>query len=86
MAKPRKPFAKSGGKGGGAEDEFTIERGIDAIDQLREKMRQAGMTDCADALDEVFIRCLRNYVSGDEPKPEPEVQPTLTKKADDTLN
>ena len=84
MAKPRKPFAKGGGKGGGAEDEFTIEKGIDAIDQLREKMREAGMVDCADALDDVFIRCLRNYVTRDDPQSESTL--AQTKKADDTFN
>jgi hypothetical protein len=39
-----------------------IEQGIDALDRLRGTMRAAGMSDCADALDEVFVRCLKDYV------------------------
>ncbi len=40
-----------------------IERGIDAVDGLRVEMRKAGMAACADALDEAFVKCLREYVT-----------------------
>ncbi len=43
-------------------DDKEIEKGIDAIDVLRVTMRRAGMTDCADALDDVFVRCLKGYM------------------------
>lgn len=39
-----------------------IEKGIDAINALRVTMRRAGMTNCADALDDVFVRCLKDYM------------------------
>ena len=39
-----------------------IEQGIDCLAQLRTDMRQAGMTECADMLDEAFVKCLKAYV------------------------
>lgn len=65
-------------------DDFLIEEGIDAIDQLSTKMRQAGMIDCANALDEVFVRCLRNYVARIE-CPQAAKQKTR-KRGNDNLN
>lgn len=63
MRKRGKPRVVDSPRTADPQEAFTIERGIDAIDQLRDKMREAGMVDCADALDEVFIRCLRDYVT-----------------------
>jgi hypothetical protein len=40
----------------------SIEHGIDSLARLRGDMRQAGMTDCADVLDEAFVRCLKAFV------------------------
>jgi len=40
-----------------------IEQGIDAIDRLRGTMRRAGLSECADALDHVFVKCLKDYMS-----------------------
>jgi len=39
-----------------------IEARIDAIDWLRREMRRLGMSDCADALDQSFVRSLQAYV------------------------
>jgi hypothetical protein len=39
-----------------------IESGIDNLGRLRRDMRHAGMVDCADALDEAFVKCLRAYL------------------------
>ena len=63
MSKRSKLHAVPVEKPENGKDDFLIEEGIDAIDQLSTKMRQAGMIDCANALDEVFVRCLRNYVA-----------------------
>lgn len=71
MRKRGKPRAVDTRGKADAPEAFTIERGIDAIDELRDKMRDAGMIDCADALDEVFIRCLRDYVTRGDPPAEP---------------
>jgi len=63
VRKPRNPSADASGGAGAIEDEFTVERGIEAIGLLRVQMREAGMTDCADALDEVYVQCLRDFVT-----------------------
>ncbi|ADU14080.1 hypothetical protein [Asticcacaulis excentricus] len=39
-----------------------ISRGIDSLGRLRADMRQAGLTDCADLLDEAFVCCLKAFV------------------------
>ncbi len=39
-----------------------IERAIDGIDWLRRHMRQVGMIDCADVLDEAFATSLKAYL------------------------
>lgn len=39
-----------------------IEQGIDNLSKLRSDMREAGMTACADILDEAFVRCLQAYL------------------------
>ena len=39
-----------------------VEQSIDAVDWLRKHMRQAGMEDCADALDDAFAKCLKAYL------------------------
>ena len=66
------------------QDDFLIEEGIDAIDQLATKFRQVGMIDSANALDEVFVRCLRNYVAHLE-GPGAEIQKTR-KRGNGDLN
>ena len=66
MSKRSKLHTIPSGKTADEKDEFLVEEGIDAIDRLATKMRQAGMNDCANALDEVFVRCLRNYVARTE--------------------
>lgn len=42
--------------------DMAIEQGIDTIDQLRVDMRAIGLTESADALDQVFVKCLGDYV------------------------
>ena len=59
----RKPAIPEPESRGLSETDETIERGIDAVDGLRVEMRKAGMTACADALDEAFVKCLQNYVT-----------------------
>lgn len=54
----------------GGESTFSIEQGIDAVDRLRGQMRQAGMTECADALDGAFVCCLKNFVARKSQSPE----------------
>lgn len=39
-----------------------IEQGIDSLARLRNDMREAGLFDCADLLDEAFVTCLKAYV------------------------
>jgi hypothetical protein len=48
--------------GGAAAIERAIQRGIDALDLLRVLMREAGMTVCADALDDAFAKCVKEYI------------------------
>lgn len=50
-------------EGDTAERDRVIEGGIDAVNRLRAEMRKAGMTACADALDEAFAHCLRDYMT-----------------------
>jgi 3-deoxy-D-arabino-heptulosonate 7-phosphate (DAHP) synthase len=47
----------------GADRSPLIEQGIDAVDLLRVEMRRLGMTACADALDDAFAHCLRDYMT-----------------------
>lgn len=38
------------------------EDGIDIINTLRVEMREAGLIKCADALDEAFAHCIRDFL------------------------
>ena len=59
---PRSPGEDNGA--GKEETDFSkIERGIDAVNALRLDMRKAGMTVCADALDQAFAHCLREFLA-----------------------
>ncbi len=51
------------GNGDADPSDQEIEEGIDAINLLRVTMRKAGMADCADALDEAFVKCLKDYMA-----------------------
>ncbi len=51
------------GNGDADPSDQEIETGIDAINLLRMTMRKAGMWDCADALDEAFVKCLKDYMA-----------------------
>ena len=42
--------------------ELATERAIDAIDFLRREVRRTGLLDCAEILDESFVRCIKAYV------------------------
>jgi len=83
------PKPRGGAKGedntGGSDPSFKkIERGIDAIDRLRVEMRKAGMTACAEALDNAFAHCLRDYMTLKETDASP---PVSSEGEDDkTLN
>ena len=44
-----------------------VEKSIDAVDWLRRHMRDQGMADCADALDEAFAKCLQAYLDLQDP-------------------
>jgi hypothetical protein len=46
-----------------AERDLATEHAMDALDYLRVQMRKTGMPDCADVLDEAFIRCLQIYIA-----------------------
>jgi len=63
----RKPDETKAGSGNGTTERLErngrIETGIDALNVLRVEMRTAGMTTCADALDETFALCLRDYMA-----------------------
>ncbi|OYW82957.1 MAG: hypothetical protein B7Z26_01930 [Asticcacaulis sp. 32-58-5] len=50
----------AGGTGEGIDR--AIELGIDSLAQLRSDMREAGMLECAEILDEAFVKCLKAYV------------------------
>lgn len=65
MSRKRRSRSASDTSGGEvvAERNAVIERGIDAINALRVEMRKAGMGACANALDEAFAHCLRDYVT-----------------------
>lgn len=65
---PRKGELPPHTNGGAAT--FSIEQGIDAVDRLRGQMREAGMTECADALDEAFVCCLKNFVARNSQSPD----------------
>ena len=43
--------------------DWEVEAGIDEIDRVRSTLRRAGFDDSADALDEAFVKCLRDYVA-----------------------
>lgn len=63
---PRKPTRQGTGVTSeraepGTEDQ-AVEHAIDAVDWLRSQMRRMGMTACADALDEAFVKCLQDYL------------------------
>jgi len=40
-----------------------VEWAIDTIDRLRVTIRRAGLCDGADALDQAFVQCLRDYMA-----------------------
>ncbi len=44
-------------------DKVQVEQGIDVVDWLRKTMRSLGMLDCADALDDAFVKCLHAYLA-----------------------
>jgi hypothetical protein len=52
----------SGAGGTGRGIDRAIEQGIDSLAQLRTDMREAGMLECAEILDETFVKCLKAYV------------------------
>lgn len=59
-------MSREGKNGSGSEPQYqldqAIESGIDNLGRLRRDMRHAGMIDCADALDEAFVKCLKAYL------------------------
>lgn len=59
-------MSREGNNGSGGEPptalDQAIESGIDSLGRLRRDMRHAGLTDCADALDEAFVKCLKAYL------------------------
>lgn len=46
-----------------------VEAGIDEINRVRSTLRRAGFGDSADALDEAFVKCLRDYVARKSARP-----------------
>jgi hypothetical protein len=61
--KSPRPPGEADGAGKEETDFSKIERGIDAVNALRLDMRKAGMTACADALDQAFAHCLREFLA-----------------------
>ncbi|HTM81555.1 hypothetical protein [Asticcacaulis sp.] len=62
MAKPKVPKNGDSEPEGPAAIERAIQRAVDALDLLRILMREAGMTACADALDDAFAKCVKEYI------------------------
>jgi hypothetical protein len=53
---PPKPIAP------GADPEFEIQWAIEMIGLIRTIIRKGGLIESADALDDAFVKCLREYV------------------------
>ena len=62
---PDRPGSSRDGEG---ETDRDIDAGIDAVNKLRTVMWGAGLLACADALDEAFACCLRDYVARQDQK------------------
>jgi hypothetical protein len=62
MAKSRASKTREANRKAAAAIEHAVKRGIDALDLLRVLMREAGMLACADALDDAFAKCVKEYI------------------------